>query len=163
MTFWTGCVVRFYHMNEEHYQFRSVTQSCDSLWPHGLQHARLPCPSPSPRVCSNSRPLSRWRWLQLNKQKNASTQIPFTCQPAVVQRVGIILLVLGRKSSLGDCPLFPILHQDLPHFWNWPSSHLSSDHLLPVGALILEKGMRCLIRSTQSPGSSSPWVFLTTW
>ena len=25
----------------------------DSLWPHGLQHARLPCPSLSPRVCSN--------------------------------------------------------------------------------------------------------------
>ena len=32
----------------------------DSLWPHGLQHARLPCPSLSPRVCSNSCPLSRW-------------------------------------------------------------------------------------------------------
>ena len=31
-----------------------------SLWPHGLQHTRLPCPSPSPRVCSNSRPLSQW-------------------------------------------------------------------------------------------------------
>ena len=26
----------------------------DSWWPHGLQHARFPCPSPSPRVCSNS-------------------------------------------------------------------------------------------------------------
>ena len=26
---------------------------------HGLQHVRLPCPSPSPRVCSNSCPLSR--------------------------------------------------------------------------------------------------------
>ena len=32
----------------------------DSLWPHGLQHARLPCPSPSPGACSNSCPLSRW-------------------------------------------------------------------------------------------------------
>ena len=30
-----------------------------SLRPHGLQHARLPCPSPSPRVCSNSCPSSR--------------------------------------------------------------------------------------------------------
>ena len=28
-----------------------------SLWPHGLQHTRLPCPSPSPGVCSNSCPL----------------------------------------------------------------------------------------------------------
>ena len=31
-----------------------------SLWPHGLQHTRLPCPSLSPRVCSNSCPLSLW-------------------------------------------------------------------------------------------------------
>ena len=32
----------------------------DSLKPHGLQHARLPCSSPFPRVCSNSCPLSWW-------------------------------------------------------------------------------------------------------
>ena len=31
----------------------------DSLRPHGLQHARLPCPSSTPRACSNSCPLSR--------------------------------------------------------------------------------------------------------
>ena len=31
-----------------------------SLWPHGLQHTRLPYPSPSPRACSNSCTLSRW-------------------------------------------------------------------------------------------------------
>ena len=38
----------------------SCSVMSDSLWPHGLQHARLPCPSPSPRACSNSRPLSWW-------------------------------------------------------------------------------------------------------
>ena len=32
----------------------------DSFQPHGLQHARLPCPSPSPRACLNSCPLSQW-------------------------------------------------------------------------------------------------------
>ena len=32
----------------------------DSLWPHGLQLTRLPCPSPSPSVCLNSCPLSQW-------------------------------------------------------------------------------------------------------
>ena len=32
----------------------------DSLWSHGLQHTGLPCPSLSPRVCSNSCPLSWW-------------------------------------------------------------------------------------------------------
>ena len=32
----------------------------DSLFPHGLQHSRLPCPSLFPRVCSNSCTLSQW-------------------------------------------------------------------------------------------------------
>ena len=32
----------------------------DSLWAHGLQHARLPFPSPTPEACSNSCPLNRW-------------------------------------------------------------------------------------------------------
>ena len=37
-----------------------VTKSCPTLWPTGLQHTRLPCPSLSPRVCSNSCPSSWW-------------------------------------------------------------------------------------------------------
>ena len=32
----------------------------DSLWPHGVQHARFPCLSLPPRVCANSCPLSQW-------------------------------------------------------------------------------------------------------
>ena len=32
----------------------------DFLWPHGRQHARLPCPSPAPRGCSNSCPANWW-------------------------------------------------------------------------------------------------------
>ena len=39
-------------------QFSSVMS--DSLWPHESQHARPPCPSPSPGVHSNSCPSSRW-------------------------------------------------------------------------------------------------------
>ena len=35
----------------------------DSLRPHKLQHARPPCPSPSPGVCSDSCPLSQWCYL----------------------------------------------------------------------------------------------------
>ena len=41
-------------------QFSSVTQSCLTLRPHRLQHARLPCPSPTPGICSNSCPSSQW-------------------------------------------------------------------------------------------------------
>ena len=46
------------------HQFSSVQFSpsvmSDSLRPHGLQHARPPCPSPTPRAFSNSCPSSRW-------------------------------------------------------------------------------------------------------
>ena len=41
-------------------QFSLVAQSCPTLQLHGLQQARLPCPSPTPGACSNSCPLSRW-------------------------------------------------------------------------------------------------------
>ena len=41
-------------------QFSSVVQSCLTLRSHGLQHARPPCPSPTPGVHSDSRPSSQW-------------------------------------------------------------------------------------------------------
>ena len=40
-------------------QFISVIQSCLTLWPHELQHARPPCPLPTPGVYPNSCPLSQ--------------------------------------------------------------------------------------------------------
>ena len=47
-----------------HPQFNSVQFSrsvvSNSLRPHGLEHTRLPCPSPTPRACSNSHPLNWW-------------------------------------------------------------------------------------------------------
>ena len=42
------------------YSFSSVAQSCLTLQPHGLQHTRLPCPSPTPEACSNSGPSNWW-------------------------------------------------------------------------------------------------------
>ena len=40
--------------------FTSVAQSCPTLQPHESQHARPPCPSPTPGVHPNSCPSSRW-------------------------------------------------------------------------------------------------------
>ena len=55
----------------------SIQFSCsvvsDSLWPHGLQHVRLLCPSPTPRACSNSCPSSRWC-----HPTNSSSIVPFS-------------------------------------------------------------------------------------
>ena len=61
-----------------HIQFSSVQLShsvmSDSLRPHGQQHTRSPCPSPTPRVYSNSCPLSRWCHPTISP-----SVIPFSC------------------------------------------------------------------------------------
>ena len=49
-----------YYSILQHNQFSSVTQLCLTLQPHGLQHTRPTCPSPTPRVNSKSCPLSQW-------------------------------------------------------------------------------------------------------
>ena len=51
------CMLTF--TNGYQYQFSCSVMS-DSLRTHGLQQARPPCPSPTPRACSNSCPLSQW-------------------------------------------------------------------------------------------------------
>ena len=48
----------------------------DSLWPHELQLMRLPCPSLSPGVCSNSCPLCQWWYPTIS-----SSVIPFSSCP----------------------------------------------------------------------------------
>ena len=51
-------------------------QSLSHIWlfaTHGLQHARLPCPSPTPGTCSNSCPLSWWCHLTIS-----SSVVPFS-------------------------------------------------------------------------------------
>ena len=58
--------------------YGAVQFSCsvvsDSLRPHGLQHARPPCPSLTPEVYSNSHPLSQWCHPTIS-----SSVIPFSC------------------------------------------------------------------------------------
>ena len=63
--FWTVQILHpviwrqnFLEDNEGVQLSRSVMSG--SLWSHGLQHTRPPCPSPTPRVYSNSCPLSQW-------------------------------------------------------------------------------------------------------
>ena len=56
-------------------QFSSVAQLSDSLQPHESQHARPPCPSPTPGVHSDSCPSSRWCY-----PANSSSVVPsFSC------------------------------------------------------------------------------------
>ena len=70
----------FSHQGSPNYCLSSVQFSCsvvsDSLRPHELQHARPPCPSPTLRVHSNSRPSSRWCHPAIS-----SSVIPFSSCP----------------------------------------------------------------------------------
>ena len=52
---------QFYLLTKMKYVQFTHSVMADSLWPHGLQKARLPCPSPTLGDCSNSCPLSQWR------------------------------------------------------------------------------------------------------
>ena len=53
----------------------SVAQWCLTLWHYRLQHTRLPCPSPSFGVCSNSHPLSWW----CHPTISSNPHFPFDC------------------------------------------------------------------------------------
>ena len=55
----SNCSIIYISSQTSSVQFSSSVIS-GSLWPHELQHARLPCPSPTPRACSNSCSLSQW-------------------------------------------------------------------------------------------------------
>ena len=67
----------FIYSEREAHLFLSVQFTCsfvsDSWWPHRLQHARLPCPSPTPGAFSNSRLSSQWC-----HPTTASSVVPFS-------------------------------------------------------------------------------------
>ena len=54
------------------FQFSSSVK-CESLWPHGQQHTRLPCPLPTPELCSNACASSQWCHPTIS-----SSRIPFS-------------------------------------------------------------------------------------
>ena len=73
----------------------------DSLWPHGLQHARSPCSSPTPGVYSNSCPLSQWCHPAIS-----SSVVPFSClshtyiHTCMHMQSYIYMVILGRWNNL---------------------------------------------------------------
>ena len=66
----------------------------DSLWPHGLQHTRPPCPLPSPEICSSSCPLHRW------------------CHPAISSSDALFSFCLQSFPASGTSPMSQLLTSD---------------------------------------------------
>ena len=81
----------------------------DSLQPCGLQHARPPCPPLSPRVCSNSYPLSRWYHPTIS-----SSVTPFSSSPQSFLASGSFPMswLFGGQSVRASASLLPMNIQD---------------------------------------------------
>ena len=91
----------------------------DSLQPHVLQHPRLPCPSPSPRACSKSCPLSWWCHPTI-----LSSVIPFSSclqsSPASGSFLMSWFFASGGQSIRASASVLPINIQDwFPLGFDW--------------------------------------------
>ena len=100
------------------YQFsRSVVS--DFLRPHELQHARPPCPSPTPGAYPNSCPLSQWCHLAIS-----SSVVPFSCFPQCLPASGSFpmsqLFTWGGQSTgvSASASVLPMNTQDWSP-WGW--------------------------------------------
>ena len=76
----------------------------DSLWSHGLQHARLACPSSAPRTCSDSCPSSQWCHPTIS-----SSIVPFSLLPSIFPSIRVF------SSELA-------LHIRWPKYWSFSFS-----------------------------------------
>ena len=72
----------------------SVTQAGLTLQPHGLQHARPPCPSPPPRVCPSSHSLHHW------------------CHPAITSSDALFSYCLQSFPASGTFPMSHLFTSD---------------------------------------------------
>ena len=89
----------------------SASKSCLTLQPHKLQHSRLPCPSLSPGVCSNSCPLSQWCYLTI-----LSSVAPFSFCPQYFPASESVpmswLFASGGQSIGASASVLPMNIQD---------------------------------------------------
>ena len=108
----------------------------NSLELHGLQHARLPGPSPSPRICSNSCPLSRWCYPTIS-----SSVTPFSFCPQsfpASESFPMSQLFASGGQSTGASALASVL----------PMSIQSWLPLGLTGFILLSKGLSRVFSST---------------
>ena len=146
-------------------QFSSVQFSCsvvsDSLRPHGLQHTRLPCPSPTPRTCSDSCPLS-----QLCHPTISSSVIPFSSHLQPFSASGYFLFfsfifISWRLITLQYCSGFCYTLTWISHGFTCvphpdPLSHLLP-HPIPLGLSNAPALSTCLMHPTWTGDLFHPW------
>ena len=112
----------------------------DTLQPHELKHARPPCPSPSPRVHSNSCPSSRWCHPAIS-----SSVVPFSSCPPIPPSIKIF----SNASTL---------HIKWPKYWSFSFSiSTSNEHpgqiSFRVDLLAVQGTLKSLLQHHSSKGS----------
>ena len=107
----------------------------DSLRPHGQQHTRLPCLSLSPRLCSNSCPLSRWCYLTVS-----SSATPFS-------------FCLQSFPASGSFPMSQLFKW--PKYWSF-SFHITALYCLLNPASCQQNCVSLHPRFFLSPSAWSP-------
>ena len=131
--------------------------STPGFWPHGLQHARLPCPSPSSRVCSNSCSLSRWCYLTIHDKL---ALLSFTWSAAITSKCPPRLCLWLSKEQVklfpqeflmaSNCLLNQIQILNLGFRSPWPSSSLFFQFFSPSISynLCCHQISQCFLNST---------------
>ena len=106
----------------------------NSLWPHELQHARFPCPSPTPRACSNSCPLIQWCYPTIS-----TSLVPFSCCLQSFQALGsfpVSQFFTSGGQSIGvsaSASVLPMNTQDwFPLGYNIIYHHAFNFFLVPI-------------------------------
>ena len=115
----------------------------NSLRSHGVQHARLSCPSPFPGVCSNSCPLSQW------------------CHPTILSSVAPFSSCLQSYSASGFFPNESTLHIRWPKYWSFnfsvsPSNEYSgliSFRMDWLDLLAVQETLKSLLQNHSSKAS----------
>ena len=115
----------------------------DSLQPHGLQHAKLPCPSPSLGDCLNSCPLSQW------------------CHPTISSSVSPLLLLSSIVPSIRVFSNESVLRIRWPKCWSFsfnisPSNEhpgLISFRMDWLDLLVVQGALKSLLQHHSSKAS----------
>ena len=117
----------------------------DSLRPHELQHTRLPCPSPSPGVCSNSCPLSQWCHPIISSSVTSFSSCPQSF-PASGSFPMSLLFASGGQCTGGSAST-SVLPMNIQ---GWFPLGLT-------GLILLSKGLSRVFSSTTARISSLKW------
>ena len=119
----------------------SLSVMSDSLWPLELQHARLPCPSPSPRIRSNSCPLNRWC------HPTISSCHPLLLLPSVLPSIRVISIASALQIRWSKFWSFSFSISPSNEYSGLISFRLDQFDLLEADSNLKNFSIKCLLLS----------------